>query len=76
MAVLKLREAVSSVTFFMVLFKRTVKVLVSGVEVSLTGVLYISLSDRFQIFYKNLNTPMMPLVFQGFETSKGPKNIS
>ena len=76
MAVLKLREAVSSVTFFMVLFKRTVKVLVSGVEVSLTGVLYISLSDRFQIFSKNLNTPMMPLVFQGFETSKGPKNIS
>src|SRR5690606_24964552 len=31
---------------------------------------------RFQKRLKNLYTPSMPLVFQGFEASNGPRNIS
>src|SRR5690606_12413012 len=32
--------------------------------------------NRFQNLRKNLNTPSMPLVFQGLLNSSGPRNIS
>ncbi|TXT42529.1 MAG: hypothetical protein FD137_2111 [Spirochaetes bacterium] len=64
-----MRLSVSRVTFFIVLCRSLVSS-APGTESS------IGLSEVTQARSRNRDTPTRPAVDQGFDTSKGPMNIS